>query len=95
MEFRAPILFAMRDRKGVIAEVLLVGDAGGRYAIGTHDYLLMLIANSGPSRLRAGRAKIRSRLDVAGYFLYEHDWENKREGVAMSLCGLSRRDSLE
>ena len=35
--------FAMRDRKYVIAEVLLVGDAGGRYAIGPHDYILMRI----------------------------------------------------
>lgn len=40
MELRAPILFAMRDRKDVIAEVFLVGDAGGRYAIGPHDCIL-------------------------------------------------------
>jgi hypothetical protein len=43
MELRAPILFAMRDRKYVIAEVLLVGDAGGRHPIGPHDYILMRI----------------------------------------------------
>jgi hypothetical protein len=75
--------------------VLLVGDAGGRYAIGPHDYILMRIVNSDPSRLPAGRAKIRSRLDVTAYFLHEHDWENKKEGAAISLRGLSRRDSLE
>jgi hypothetical protein len=45
----------------------------------------------------AGRekAKIRSRLDVIGYFLHEHDWENKKERIAISLRGLSRRNSLE
>src|SRR6266478_4550098 len=41
MELRAPILFAMRDRKDVAAEVLLVGDAGGRHAIGPYHYILM------------------------------------------------------
>jgi hypothetical protein len=43
MELRVPILFAMRDRKDVIAEVLLVGDAGGRHAIGPHDYIFRRI----------------------------------------------------
>ncbi len=37
MELRVPILFAMRDRKYVITEVLLVGDAGGGHATGPHD----------------------------------------------------------
>src|SRR6202035_815182 len=41
----------------------------------------MRIVNSGPSRRPAGRAKIRSRLDVTAYFLHEHAWENKKEGV--------------
>jgi hypothetical protein len=42
-----------------------------------------------------GRAKIRSRQDVTAYFLHEHDWKTKKEGGAISLRGLSRRDSLE
>jgi hypothetical protein len=84
----------MRERKDVIGVVLLGGDAGGRYAIGPHDYILMRIVNSEPSS-PAGRAKIRTRLDITAYFLHEHAWENKKEGVAISLRGLSRRDSLE
>jgi hypothetical protein len=57
----------------MIGKVLLVANDDGRYAIGAHDYILMVIVNSGPSRLPAGRAKIRSRLDVTAYFLYEND----------------------
>src|SRR5882757_9859495 len=69
MELRAPILFAMRDRKYVIAEVLLVGDAGGRHAIGPYDYILMWIITpvrrgcrqgEGEEKEQAGRHRLLS-----------------------------------